>query len=96
MEADAHPNCRGEVSVSVRSFHFKRWQALCVELLAHKFRYYILDNPTISDTEYDIKEKEWLTLGAKVGRTRTPPFWVGFDCNHPFVHQARDKALGRL
>ncbi len=82
--------------MNTNTFYFKRWQVLCVNLLAHKFRYYCLNAPTISDTEYDILEQQWMALGRKVGRTRVPPFWIGFDLHHPFAEQARAKTLPRL
>ena len=50
-------------------------QALRDELRQHNYNYYILDQPTITDYEFDIKLKELQTLEAK-----HPEF---FDANSP-------------
>ena len=50
-------------------------QKLREELSAHNYNYYVLDNPTISDFEFDIKLKELQELEAK-----HPEF---FDANSP-------------
>lgn len=48
---------------------------LRVELRAHNYNYYVLDNPTISDYEFDIKLKELQAL-----EEQNPEF---FDANSP-------------
>ena len=68
---------------------FTKWQGMCRILLTHKFRYYMRARPMISDYEFDLLEKNWIALGLKIGRTRTPPFWVGFDHNHPWAHEVQ-------
>jgi len=40
-------------------------QTLREELNQHNYNYYVLDNPTISDFEFDIKLKELQALEAK-------------------------------
>ena len=40
-------------------------QALREELNKHNYNYYVLDNPTISDYEFDVKLKELQELEAK-------------------------------
>ena len=50
-------------------------QKLRIELSEHNYNYYVLDNPTISDYEFDIKLKELQSLEAKY-----PEF---FDANSP-------------
>lgn len=55
----------------------KNIQALREELNQHNYNYYVLDNPTISDYEFDIKLKELQDLEA-----RYPEF---FDENSPTV-----------
>src|SRR5210317_854629 len=40
-------------------------EALRAELRMHNYNYYVLDNPTISDYEFDIKLKELQDLEAK-------------------------------
>lgn len=44
---------------------FSKIQALREELNQHNYNYYVLDNPTISDYEFDIKLKELQELEAK-------------------------------
>ena len=48
---------------------------LCDELRTHNYNYYVLDNPTISDYEFDIKLKELQAL-----ETAHPQF---YDANSP-------------
>ncbi|MFH6770190.1 NAD-dependent DNA ligase LigA [Gaetbulibacter aquiaggeris] len=50
-------------------------QKLRIELSEHNYNYYVLDKPTISDYEFDIKLKELQSLEAKY-----PEF---FDANSP-------------
>lgn len=65
---------------------FEQWQDACRELLRYKFLYYELGVTAIGDQQYDELEKDWIKLGKKIGKTRTPPFWIGFDRNHPFAN----------
>ena len=50
-------------------------QSLRDELREHNYNYYVLDNPTISDYDFDIKLKELQTL-----ETAHPEF---YDANSP-------------
>src|SRR6056300_1599192 len=43
----------------------KRIKALSEELRLHNYRYYVLDEPSISDFEFDIKLKELQELESK-------------------------------
>lgn len=62
---------------------------LTVELLKHRYRYYHLDNPTISDYDYDMMERKWTALGDEVGVDwATYPNWVGWDPKHPLADRA--------
>ena len=47
----------------------KKIQSLRDELRQHNYNYYILDNPTISDYEFDMKLKELQKLEAKMTQT---------------------------
>lgn len=73
---------------------FKEWQEMAKILLGHKYWYYMENTQTISDYEYDVLEKKWEDLGRRIGKTRTPPFWVGFDFRHPFAAEVADKIRG--
>ncbi|MDI9309886.1 MAG: NAD-dependent DNA ligase LigA [Limnohabitans sp.] len=55
----------------------QKLQALREELNQHNYNYYVLDNPTISDYEFDVKLKELQDL-----ETKHPEF---FDENSPTV-----------
>jgi hypothetical protein len=62
------------------------FDALTVELLAHKYRYYILSQPVISDSQYDQLEKAWESEGMRLGfdMENYEP-WVDFPSGHPFA-----------
>ena len=58
---------------------------ITIELMAHKYAYYVMDAPIIGDYTYDMLEHGWAKLGEELGLTQegehTP--CVGFDENHP-------------
>jgi hypothetical protein len=45
----------------------KRFAKMSWEILEAKFRYYILDDPQLSDSQYDKLEREYIALGIKLG-----------------------------
>lgn len=55
------------------------------ELLEHKYRYYVLNQTTITDYEYDILESSWYRMGEELGidLDKYLQYWVGFSENHP-------------
>jgi NAD-dependent DNA ligase len=63
------------------------FEELTMILLAHKYHYYELNKPRISDYDYDILEKQWERMGLAEERIEegehTP--CIGFDYNHPFA-----------
>lgn len=62
----------------------KKFDRLELELLTHKYRYYILNAPTISDYDYDMKERDFFKTGEELGiDMELYPHWVDFDYNHP-------------
>jgi NAD-dependent DNA ligase len=62
----------------------KQFEKLELELLTHKYHYYILNSPIITDYEYDLKERRFFEIGAELGIDMdTYPHWVDFDYNHP-------------
>jgi hypothetical protein len=66
-----------------------------VRLLSHKYAYYVLDNPYVSDTTYDSEEQGWYVMGIALGsisRTDTSPC-VGFDYNHPLANEGIELSL---
>ena len=62
-------------------------QKLRTELTEHNYRYYLLDAPSISDAEYDLKLRELELLESKVGEpvpTDSPTQTVGAPPSHVF------------
>lgn len=66
-----------------------KFRSLTVELLKHKYLYYVQARPIISDYEYDMKERQWMKLGEDLGLDmEIYPYWVDFDKNHPLADEA--------
>lgn len=63
-------------------------------LLEHKFRYYILQKPIISDYEFDKIETSYRSLAKKLGLPPTASDMVGFDMTRPSAQRAAMKVLG--
>lgn len=67
----------------------EEFEALTLDLLKHKFRYYQMNRPTISDYQYDMMESRWLKMGVQLGVDMDNyEFWVDFDERHPLSKQA--------
>ncbi len=49
------------------------------KLLEHKYRYYILSKPIISDYDYDMLEKEYEQLAIQLNEPPTVTDMVDFD-----------------
>lgn len=49
--------------------------ALKAQLQYHKYLYHVLDNPEISDYEYDMLEKRFDALAERIGKAGS---WVGY------------------
>ena len=49
-----------------------RWKELAEAITDHRYRYYVLDAPIISDGEYDALERELIALEAEFPELRTP------------------------
>lgn len=60
-----------------------------LQLLEHKYKYYVQDAPTISDYEYDMLERAWIKE-EKID-IDTYPNWVGFDRKHPLAYKIIEK-----
>ena len=62
------------------------FNVLTLELLQHKYRYYLQSAPIVSDTEYDRLEKEWTVLGTALGYEMDyyEP-WVDFPTEHIYA-----------
>lgn len=72
----------------------KRFIRLGWQLMAAKFRYYILDAPTLTDQEYDRLEREYDALAKALGVPATASNMVGFDQTRPSGTLVADKILG--
>lgn len=66
-----------------------KFRQLTVELLKHKYLYYVKNRPQITDYEYDMKERDWIKLGTDLGiDMEIYPNWVDFDSKHPLAAEA--------
>jgi NAD-dependent DNA ligase len=69
----------------------ERFIQLSWQILEHKYRYYILVNPVISDYEYDMLEKEYDALADKLGLPKSASDMVDFDTNRPSCQRVAEK-----
>ncbi len=49
-----------------------RWKELAETIEEHRYRYYVLDAPVVSDGEYDLLERELIALETAFPELRTP------------------------
>lgn len=49
-----------------------RWKELAELIEEHRYRYYVLDAPVVSDGEYDVLERELIALETSFPELRTP------------------------
>jgi hypothetical protein len=80
----------------------KRFAKLSWQILDAKFRYYILDDPKLSDSEYDAMEREYIALGIKLGEPEKRGLKdpadlvpVDFPRDSPAAELVADKIQGR-
>lgn len=62
-------------------------------LLEHKCHYYIFSNPTISDYEYDLLEKEYESLADFLGLEPSASNMVDFDMKRPSCKKVYEKII---
>lgn len=68
----------------------RKFNEITLELLMHKYRYYVLDNPSVSDYTYDMIERDWTKLGEKLGiNMEDYKNWVDFPVDHPLADIAK-------
>lgn len=70
-----------------REFCEQLFREATIRLLAHKYAYYVLDNPFVEDRTYDLEERSWYVMGRALGhltKEETSPC-VGFDRSHPLA-----------
>lgn len=66
---------------------------LMFELLVHKYLYYEMDRPILSDYEYDMMESKWFRMLEDAGiNMDNYPFSVGFPHGHPMAQDAVRRA----
>lgn len=70
-----------------------RFVKLGWEILEHKCRYYILDEPVIRDYDYDMLEKEYESLALELGLEPSATNMVGFDDTRPSCQRVLNKLL---
>lgn len=71
-----------------------RFVKLGWELIEHKFRYYILNNPIIGDTDFDKMEHEYRDLAEELGEEPSASDMVDFNWNRPSCMRVALKILG--
>lgn len=77
---------------AVESQMTQEMKDLMMQLLTHKYLYYEMDRPVISDYEYDKMESKWFRLLEDAGiNMDNYPFAVGFPTGHPQAHEAAAK-----
>lgn len=64
------------------------------ELLEHKYRYYVLNSPTIGDTDFDKMEARYRKLAAELGEEPTAVDMVDFDWKRPACKAAAFRVHG--
>lgn len=60
-----------------------------IRLLAHKYAYYVANEPYIKDITYDGEEKSWYVMGRALGvlkEDETSPC-IDFDLKHPLAQK---------
>lgn len=63
-------------------------EQLELELLKHKYRYYVLYDTTVDDYEYDLMESKYFKMLRESGSDpELIEHWVGFDYKHPRAHE---------
>lgn len=73
-----------------KDFIRKGWR-----LLEHRFRYYKMDDPSVSDGEYDRLEREYLALANKLGLPASACDMVDYDMRRPSCQLVADRVQGR-
>jgi len=75
----------------------KKFNEMTLELLIHKYRYYIQDSPIVSDYTYDTLEHRWTKLGNSLGiDMENYQNWVDFPVAHPLADYAKRIANGEI
>lgn len=60
-------------------------------LLEHKYRYYVKNNPVISDYEYDMLEKKYDALAEELGLPKSASDMVDFNTSRHSCQLVMDK-----
>jgi NAD-dependent DNA ligase len=68
-----------------------RYNTLSWKILEAKYRYYILSEPTITDYEYDLMEKEYDSLADELGLPKTASDMVDFKSDRPSCQAVIEK-----
>lgn len=64
-----------------------KFQILSKQLYLHKYRYYILNNPIITDQEYDLMEFRYVKMAKNMGIEPEIANMIGFNRNHPYYNE---------
>lgn len=66
------------------------FERITIECLQHKYRYWELDKPSITDYDYDKLAERRRELGLMVGRDSNSN-WIKFDKSHPLSRKATEE-----
>lgn len=69
----------------------KKYYNLETDLLFHKYRYYELNDPVITDYEYDMLEKEARNISTIMDSISSVHSMVGFTKNHRLWNKVKEK-----
>lgn len=64
------------------------------KILQAKFQYYIMDDPLLTDQEYDMLEREYDRLAKALGVPPTASDMVGFNQTRPSCALVADRTTG--
>lgn len=62
-------------------------EATGLRVLEARYRYYILDDPTLADWEYDLLERSYESMAATVGLPSLIKDMVGYNQNNPLHNE---------
>lgn len=65
----------------------KQFEDLGKKLYKHKYHYYELDSPSITDQEYDMLERDYVQMAEDLGKDPEISNMIGFDKNHRYFEE---------
>lgn len=69
------------------------FHVLGIRLLCHRYRYYVLDSPIVSDNEYDYLERHYEMVAKELNEHPWASDMVGYDFTKPHTKEAEEQVL---